>query len=108
MATVQLLGRGLYAPQVAYDYGVSPLWLFFKAPPAQNSVIVYKNGDVVEQSTFINTDISDPTVDTYILGGTDFRCEVGSFVYNSLLAQGYTFRIVVPRDTYSEKYTDDY
>lgn len=108
MATVQLLGRGTYGPRVDPGPVVSPLWQFFLGPPAQNSVIIYNDGDVVERQTFENDEIKDEDVHTFILGGTDFRCEVGSFEYNSLDAAGYTWREVVPPNTYSSTYQDAY
>lgn len=108
MTTVQLLGRGTYGPRVDPSPGVSPLWQFFLGPPAQNSVIIYNDGDVVERQTFENDEIKDEDVHTFILGGTDFRCEVGSFEYNSLDAAGYTWREVVPPNTYSSTYQDAY
>lgn len=94
MATVQLLGRGTYGPRVDPSPGVSPLWQFFLGPPAQNSVIIYDDGMVVERQTFENDEIKESSVHTFILGGTDFRCEEGSFEYNSLEDAGYTFREV--------------
>lgn len=108
MATVQLLGRGTYGPYTAYGPGVSPLWLYFLSPPVQNSVLIYDDGTVVEQATFPNNVIQDPSVHTYILGGTDYQTEVGSFEYNALTAAGYTWRDVVPPNTYSENYQDVY
>ena len=50
----QLLGRGTYGPDVVYGPEVSPLWQFFLAPPAQNSVLIYTDGSVVERATFEN------------------------------------------------------
>ena len=108
MTTVQLLGRGTYGPRVDPSPGVSPLWQFFLGPPAQNSVIIYDDGEVVERQTFENDEIKDEDVHTFILGGTDFRCEVGSFEYNSLDAAGYTWREVVQPNTYSSTYQDAY
>jgi hypothetical protein len=108
MATVQLLGRGTYGPRMMQGPGISPLWSFFLAPPAQNSVIVYDDGSVVERETFENREIKASDVYLFILGGTDFRCDVGSFEYTALTAAGYTWREVVPVDTYSSTYQDVY
>jgi hypothetical protein len=105
MATVQLLGRGTYGPEVSM---VHPLWSFFQSPPAQNSVIVYNDGSVVEGAIFSNDDTTDSTVNYFIQGGTDFRTDVGSFLYNSLTAAGYTWRTITARDAYSDKYEDVY
>jgi hypothetical protein len=108
MATVQLLGRGTYGPRVDPGPGVSPLWSFFLGPPAQNSVMIYDDGTVVERQTFEDSDIKESDVYMFILGGTDFRCDVGSFEYTALTAAGYTWREVVPPDTYSSTYQDAY
>ena len=108
MATVQLLGRGTYGPPMPAGAGISPLYSYKRNPPAQNSVMVYKDGHVLERATFVNKEIQDPSVHTFILGGTDWRCEEGSFVYNSLLAAGYTFRKIAPPGTYTEQYGDTY
>ncbi len=105
---VQLLGRGTYGPRAAIGPGVSPLWQFFLSPPAQNSVIVYNDGSVVERETFENDDISDPDVHTFILGGTDYRTDVGSFEYTALTAAGYTWRNVYTGNVYAEDYDSQY
>ena len=73
-------------------------------PPSQNSVLIYNDGSVVEQATFVNKDIQDPNVHTFIYGGTDFRTDVGSFEYEALTAAGYTWRNVYSGDTYPETY----
>ena len=108
MATVQLLGRGTYGPQVAYGPGISALWFYFKSPPAQNSVLIYNDGSVVERATFENGDIQGVDVHTFILGGTDYRTTVGSFEYDALTAAGYTWREVAELDTYTSTYQDVY
>ena len=105
---VQLLGRGTYGPRVEYGPGVSPLWTFFLAPPAQNSVIIYDDGSVVERATFENREIKSSDVHTFILGGTDFRTDVGSFDYDALTAAGYTWRNVYTDNVYSEAYDSPY
>lgn len=101
---VQLLGRGTYGPNVQVGPSVSPLWQFFLSPPAQNSILIYNNGDVVEQATFENSAIQNENVHTYILGGTDFRTDVGSFEYDALTAAGYTWRTVYSDNVYPETY----
>jgi len=104
----QLLGRGTYGPRVVTGADVSPLWQFFLAPPAQNSILIYNNGDVVEQATFVNDVIKDPDVHTYILGGTDFRTDVGTFDYDALTAAGYTWRDVYSDNVYGVQYDSPY
>ena len=91
-----------------YGPGVSPLWFFFLPPPAQNSILIYENGDVVERATFENREIKDPDVRTFILGGTDYRTDEGSFEYDALTAAGYTWRDVYTGDVYADTYDTDY
>jgi hypothetical protein len=90
----QLTGRATYGPRVELGPGVSPLWQFFLMPPAQESILIYDDGTVVERQTFENDDIQDPSVHTYILGGTDYRTNEGSFEYIALTAAGFTWRDV--------------
>ena len=104
----QLLGRGTYGPRVVTGPDVSPLWQFFLSPPAQNSIIIYDDGTVVEQQTFENDDTLADNVHTYILGGTDFRTDEGSFEYNALTAAGYTWRDVYSGNVYDEQYDNPY
>ena len=87
---------------------VSPLWQFFLSPPAQNSIIIYDDGSVVERQTFENDDIQAANVHTYILGGTDFRTDEGSFDYDALTAAGYTWRDVYSDDVYAATYDNPY
>lgn len=104
----QLLGRGTYGPRTQTGPGISPLWSFILMPPAQNSVIIYDDGSVVERATFSLEDIEDPTVHTFILGGTDYRTDEGTFEYDALTAAGYTWRDVYSADVYDETYDSPY
>lgn len=109
MALMQLLGRGTYGPVVPSGRGVSPLWQYFDGPPAQNSVVIYDDGSVLEKAKFDTSELRpERHVHTFILGGTDFRCESGSFEYGSLLAAGYTFTEITPADVYTESYGSHY
>ena len=108
MTTVQLEGVGLIPPEVPYGPGVSRLWLYFQGPPAQNSIIIYNNGSVVERTTFENDVIQGPDVNTFILGGTRYRTTVGSFQYEALTDAGYSWLEIPEIDTYTEVYTDVY
>jgi hypothetical protein len=101
---VQLLGRGTYGPRTIQGRGISPLWSFILPPPAQNSVLIYTDGSVAERATFENDDIQDEDVHTFILGGTDYRTDVGTFEYDALTAAGYTWRNVYTGNVYSEDY----
>ena len=104
----QLLGRGTYGPRVQTGPGISPLWQFILMPPAQNSILIYNNGEVVEQQTFENDVIQGDDVHTFILGGTDFRTDEGSFDYEALTAAGYTWRDVYSDDVYAATYDNPY
>lgn len=104
----QLLGRGTYGPNQIVGPDVSPLWSFFLSPAAQNSVLIYNDGSVVERATFENDTIQDPDVYMFILGGTDFRCDIGSFEYQALTDAGYTWRTVYSGDVYPEDYDSQY
>lgn len=108
MATVQLLGRGTYGPDVPMGRGVSPLWQYFLGPPAQNSVIIYDDGSVVEGPGFENDQIQASNVYMFILGGTRFRCETGSFEYTALTNAGYTWQTITGFDEYGANYDDQY
>lgn len=88
--------------------GGSPLWRFFLPVPTQQSVLIYDNGDVWEKQTFSDREINDPSVYMFILGGTDFRCQEGSFEYEAMLAQGYEFERVFEVDEYRDEYTEEY
>lgn len=101
-------GVGTYGPEVPIGRGVSPLWQFFKMPPAQNSLLIKTDGSVTEQAQFDNDDVLATTTHTFILGGTRFTCEVGSFEYNALQAAGYTLTTIPDADTYSDDYQDVY
>lgn len=105
---VQLLGRGTYGPRVQTGPGISPLWQFFLSPSAQNSILIYNDGSVVEGTSFENSVIKGEDVHTYILGGTDFRTDVGSFDYDALTAAGYTWRNVYTDNVYPETYDSPY
>lgn len=104
MIQKQLLGRGTYGPNVVQGPNVSPLWTFILMPPSQNSVLIYNDGSVLERATFVNREIQDPSVHTFILGGTDYRTDEGSFEYDALTAAGYTWRDVYSGDVYPEFY----
>ena len=105
---VQLLGRGTYSQEIITGPGVSPLWQFFLPPPAQNSILIYTDGSVVEGRAFENDDIQSADVHTFILGGTDYRTDVGTFEYDALTAAGYTWRNVYSGDVYAEDYDSQY
>lgn len=105
----QLLGRGTYGPYRPGPYvGPRHLWDHVMQPPAQNSILIYKDGTVVERSEFDTSEINDPDVYLFILGGTDYRCGDDQFVHDALIAAGYTCGFGITMDVYVEKYTDEY
>jgi len=107
MTTVQLLGRGTYGPKVSVGPGISPLWMYRHTPPAQNTVVIYKDGRVEEMQSIslltLNNDVA-----LWIYGGTDYRTTVGSPDYNILTAAGYTWREVPAQEEYTAEYQDNY
>ena len=108
MAKAILKDRGTYGPSVPIGRGISNLWQFIRMPPAQNSLIIYDDGRVVEGSFFENSVLREPDVFLYIYGGTRFTCEVGSFEYNALVNAGYTLEEIPEPDTYTDDYLDVY
>lgn len=108
MARAVLGGVGTYGPSVPYGPGISPLWSYMRMPPAQNSILIYDDGTVVEGAHLENDDIQGASVYLYIYGGTRFTCEVGSFEYDALLAAGYTFDVIPEPDSYTDDYQDVY
>lgn len=108
MARAVVGGIGTYGPMVAYGPGISPLWKYMRMPPAQNSLLIYDDGSVVEGAHFENDDIAADDVVLYHYGGTQFTVEVGSFEYNALQAAGYLLEVVPEPDTYTDDYQDVY
>lgn len=107
----QLLGRGVYGPHRPGPYsGPMHLWDHILPPPIQNSILIYKDGTVVERAEFDTYEINDPNVHVFILGGTDYRCGDDQFAYDSLIAAGYTCGFGIDIDLYSptDEYTDVY
>ena len=109
MTTVQLLGRVTYPnrrPQ--YGPGVSPLWSRVAVPPYQESIIIYDDDTVARGIGFTLEQTTASDVYIFILGGCQFRCEVGSKEYVALTAAGFTWQTIPERDTYPADYTDVY
>ena len=71
--------------------GPHRLWHYSGEVPLQKSLIVYTDGTVREGVEFEIDDVYGPNVHTFILGGTDFRAEVGSWIYDTLVAAGYSW-----------------
>jgi len=108
MALAVLSGQGTYGPSVPWGNGISPLWQYMRMPPAQNSILIYDDGTVVEGAHLENDAIKGADVYLYIYGGTRFTCEVGSFEYDALVAAGYTLTELPEPDSYTDDYQDVY
>ena len=108
MANAVVGGIGTYGPMVAYGGGVSPLWKYMRMPPAQNSLIIYNDGSVIEGAHFEIDETQADDVYLFHYGGTQFVVEVGSFAYNALQAAGYLLEVIPEPDTYTDDYQDVY
>lgn len=108
MARAVVGGIGTYGPSVPWGTGISPLWSYMRMPPAQNSLIIYDDGSVVEGAHFESDDIQADNVYFYHYGGTQFIVEVGSFAYNALEAAGYLLEEIPEPNTYTTTYQDVY
>lgn len=96
----QLLGRGTTGPYPSgFSQGPMHLWDHFRPPAAQNSLLVYEDGTVLEGQQFTTEQINDSSVIAFIYGGTDYRCEPGP-VHDALIAAGYTCGWGVDIDLY--------
>ena len=108
MTTVQLLGRTLYDNPRPYGPGISPLWQRHSMPPYQESIIIYNDSTIARGTGFTQEQITASNVYMFILGGTRFRCEVGSIEYNALDAAGFDWEVIPEYDSYPTVYTDNY
>lgn len=91
----RLVGRRLVGVATPIDgSAASRLFRHIGEVPQQRSIIVYKNGDVVEKLNFTTHEINHPDVHTYIRGGTDFRQSDDEWLNTALTDQGYTFEPV--------------
>lgn len=103
--TPRLLGRGTYGPdRLPLMRGPMHIWNHTAMPPAQNSIIVYKDGTVLEGSHFAAWEIDpiiDPNIHRYIPGGTAAGLDnLDQFSIDTLEANGYTFGFGVDIDVY--------
>jgi len=75
--------------------GPRHLWNHSAGPPTQNSIIVYKDGTVLEGNNFGAWEfdpIIDPNVHRYIRGGGAYTlANLDQFSIDTLIANGYTF-----------------
>ena len=90
----QLLGRGTHGPErVPLTRGPRHLWNHVPSPPAGNSLIIYKDGTVLEGSEFEGWQVDpivSPNVHRYIPGATRVPCEeLDDFSRDALIAAGY-------------------
>lgn len=104
----QLLGRSTRSsPRMSPSRGPRHLWDHHANPPIQASIIVYKDGTVVEGWEFESWEIANENVLVFIMGGSDYRCEPG-LIHDILMANGYSCGFGANADTYLEKYTATY
>lgn len=87
--------------------GPQHLWDHKANPPIQASIIVYKDGTVVEGWDFESWEMANDRVLVFIMGGSDYRCEPG-LAHDILMANGYSCGFGANADTYLEKYTSTY
>ena len=83
----QLTGRTLYPLPIPPEADV--MWHKMGAGSSQESLIVYDDGTVTRGQGFTTWDITQPTVHTFIQGGTDFRCEASGWLHDTLVAAGF-------------------
>ena len=64
-------------------------------PPAQNTIIVYEDGLVIEGFDFSPDDLSDPTIYKVLTGGYRHTVdtEADPFLYDCLTVAGYSFHV---------------
>lgn len=108
----QLLGRGTYGPlRSGPRKGPMHLWDHVSMPPAQNSILIYTDGRVVEGSHFDGWQIAAPDVHLFIYGGANIRCDdLDQFSRDALMAAGYRCGFGPDMDVYdgSDQYTETY
>lgn len=107
-----LTGQGTYGPLRGGPFkGPMHLWDHVAGPPAQNTVIVYKDGTVLEGNNFDITTTSAPEVHRIFQGGYQHRCdqEDDPLSWQALKDAGYVCWLP-ELDLYDEndQYTDVY
>lgn len=110
----QLRGMGTYRwydlPQLK---GPRHLWNHRSnwPPPSGNTLIVYKDGTVIEGDNFGPDVMADPDIHRVFVGGYDHRCnsEEDPLSFAALKANGYKC-VVPPGDVYpvDDAYSDEY
>ena len=108
-----LSGQGTYGPlHVPGLRGPAHFWeRHHSMPPAQNTVIVYKDGSVIEGHLFGPEVFDDPEVHRIFVGGYKHVCDPADdpLSWNALAAAGYSC-FLPTQDIYmtTDKYTDQY
>lgn len=105
----RLTGQGNYGPlRLPRVFGPMHLWNHVAAPPAQNTLVVMKDGSVVEGNFLSYEDMYGPLVHRVFVGGYDHRCDPDDqFSFDALTAAGYPCKFVTediydgPDDHYS-------
>lgn len=109
----RLTGQGNYGPlRIPYTtHARLHLWNHVTQPPAQNTVIVMKDGTVIEGNQFEYEDLYGPNVHRAFIGGYRHVCNVDEdpLSWQSLQAAGYkcevaTQDIYIPSDTHTTVY----
>ncbi len=85
------------------------LWNHVSMPPAQNSLIIYTDGEVIEGNNFAAWEINREDVHRFISGGTSVRQgDLDEFSDASLLATGkYHYGFPHEVDYYTPEYPAD-
>jgi hypothetical protein len=108
-----LTGQGTYGPlHVPGLRGPAHFWeRHHSMPPAQNTLVVWKDGRVEEGNNFGPQVFTSPDVHRIFVGGYDHRCDPADdpFSFAALAKAGYscfipTQDIYMPNDTYTDQY----
>lgn len=108
----RLTGQGNYGPLRLPRYkGPMHLWNHHQPPPAQNTVVVMKDGTVVEGHEMSYEQMYGPLVHRVFVGGYVHVCNVEEdpLSWASLKAKGYKCEVAT-QDIYlpNDKHSDDY
>lgn len=97
MPVYRITGQGTYGPlRPPYRRGPMSFWSrHHSGPPAQNTIIVYQSGLVIEGNNFGQDVLTDPSIYRVLTGG--YRHTVDSdadpFLYDCLDVAGYSFHL---------------
>lgn len=107
----KLQGRGLTRYiEHPFERGPRHLWNHVSQPPVQNTIVVWKDGDVSEGVDFGPEVFGSPDVHFIVQGGHDYRCDdLDVFTLSALMAAGYecrddTIDLYAPDNKHSDEY----